>query len=234
MGSRGWIIETTTEKQQKSVKNWLLNVEHQENVDWSLRFYRQVKRDNQSLWALIDSDGSGCIEHLYNDFDYDGEVLLLGDDTYIWENPSSPLGSLDNATYSAYLDSKPDEFFSADDKRIEEQLGSNILVKTTMREWDFQHKVNQLSESSRLIAEVRGPFWKIVDGKAHYQGIAVEKASPFVVAALSAKNEVVSLDSVIEDGARSGFSFDGRTADIWYGDKKEFVEYPIEGPCPES
>lgn len=234
MGSRGWIIETTTEKQQKAVKNWLLNVEHQENVDWSLRFYRQVKRDNQSLWALIDSDGSGCIEHLYGDFGYEGEVLLLGDDTFIWENPSSPLGPLDNATYSVYLDSKPDEFFSADDKRIEDHLGSNVLVKTMMTEWDFRHKVNKLSESSRLIAQVRGAFWKIIDGKARYQGIAVEKASPFVLIALSAENEVVSLDSVIEEGARSGFSFDGCTAHIWFSEKEELIDHPVEGPYPES
>lgn len=232
MGRRGWIIETTTEKQQKAVRNWLLNVERQENVDWSLRFYRQVKRDNQSLWALIDSDGSGCIGHLYDDFDYDGEILLLGEDTFAWESPNSPLGPLENATYAVYLDSKPDEFFPLNDERIKEHSGSSILVKSMMSEWDFRHKVNKLCESSRLIPKVKGLIWKIVDGKANYQGIAVENVSPEVLSTLESEYDVVSLDSVVEEGARHGFSLDGQTASIWFSDTKELVDHPIEGPCP--
>lgn len=114
MGSRGWMIPVENADDVDVLRKWLANANRDGGA---VSFVGLCKRTNGSVWALVNSDGSGCIDTLLRyGYSSDQRIKLLGDYPE-WDRRGSPLGPLSKATYSPYLDARPDEFVSDTDWR---------------------------------------------------------------------------------------------------------------------
>jgi len=174
MGARGWIIVSHTQEQRESIKQWVLDVQRKEQVNWAIRFCRQVKRANGGCWSLIDSDGSGCIDHLENDYGYEGTIMLLGECD--WDAPDSGFGRLEDATHSYYIDAHDDEFFPEGDPRLDEQRGDTFLIESNQNVLDIHEAVSEaVKAGSRTLPYIdNAAAWEVIDNEAYYRGWVVE------------------------------------------------------------
>jgi hypothetical protein len=234
MGSRAWCLEVKDKEQAQALQKWYANVERDNSEDYLLTFHYVCKRKDGSVWALFESDGSRCSKYLSR-YGFNGRIALKFE-FKDWDAESGKLGSIKDATYSAYMDAEPHEFFGIDSDEIISQCGIDAIVKIESNDELIRVKrligsIKRL-ENKRLMPEIGVQIYSIENGVATFFGIMVQRLtnSTYQVLESMAENEVEVFLGKTEDlDLKHGFSIPGE-AHLWSQRLEDYVIFPTSEP----
>lgn len=225
MGSRGWMIPVENNDDVRLLRTWLANA----NLDGgSVSFVGLCKRSDGSVWALVNSDGSHCIDNLVGyGYSSDQRIRLLGDYPK-WDRRGSPLGPLSEATYSPYLDARPDEFVSHSDWRSRIHWPPSYVIGLDSEDdrKDLLSLAVQIGEdaSVRCIPQEDGDCYLVEGTGAVYFGTALSHVDQEALARLQRKYAVVVNYDQVPANARRGFVLKG-VAHLWNDETGDYEEF---------
>ena len=233
MGMRSWAIPMSSSADAQALKRWLLNVERETGLDWGLTFWHVCKRKDGSVWALVDSDGSGCVEHL-DSYGYESFDVIELTEAPEWDDKRGRLGSLAEAKYSAYLDAGAGEFFEKDSLELQAQEGlTRVFTSEDLGAlWAARQSIEKLAakREPRLLPGFGELYFRMTEAGAKPFGLCMSRLG---AGFLSELRKVIGLqdmgkDTMPENVAR-GFTVgeDAKVAYVWKDGSR--VEWPLAG-----
>lgn len=234
MGHRSWMVAIQGDEDAVAVKRWLLNVEQTHGVDWGLRYHSTCIRKDGSVWALIDSDGSGVVDHLM-DYGYvptSERVLLLGE-APSWDESEGPMGSYSDALHSAYLDAEPHDFMPVGSRALEDQFGvaQILLVKDLGQLAEVRKAVEALARrlEPRVVPDIVSTYYTVSEAGAQLLGLMVGNLQSDFLREMTAEIAVEQIHaSQMPENTCCGFQHDANTASVWDGEGS-FIRVPVVG-----
>lgn len=236
MGHRSWMVAIEDDQDAVAVKRWLLNVEAANKVDWGLTYHNTCIRKDGSVWALIDSDGSGVINHLM-DFGYvpSGDRILLLGEVEGWDDEDGVFGAFKDALHTAYLDAEEHEFLPAGSRALADQFGEvKLLLTADLAELaKVKAQVEGLARKvePRLVPHIGSTYYSVTESGAQLLGLKVHHLSAEFIRHMNRELDVQALEEgKIPGNARSGFQIgDSNTVTVYEDADGCYLSWPLVG-----
>lgn len=215
------------------IKRWLLNCERDSGTDWGLSLWWACRRDDGSVWALVDSGGSGCVDEMAR-YGYAAHGVRLLGEMPEWECGGGHLGKMEDAKFSAYLDAEPGEFFREGSAELAAQDGLERFFLSEDEEALARARecIEQAASrlEPRLIPRMGRVVYTLTDAGAKVFGLPVSRmGSGF----LEEVRKLVEIQDIAQregpTNVAMGFRLGrgDKTVHLWVGGA--LLEYPMVG-----